>query len=60
MMSGVRMLALLQTGLAGLKDNSRGEVLSVCMVFLIALPRCLGIALTSTFPPSPGIITAIT
>ncbi|HRD52102.1 MAG TPA: SulP family inorganic anion transporter [Flavobacteriales bacterium] len=52
-------LKLPLTGLAGLKENWRKDLVSGFIVFLIALPLCLGISLASGVPPMAGLITAI-
>jgi MFS superfamily sulfate permease-like transporter len=58
-MPNPNQLALPKTGIPGLIENWRSDVLSGFLVFLIALPLCLGIAMASGFPPMGGIITAI-
>lgn len=58
-MSQPSIAALPKTGLPGLLENWRSDLLSGFLVFLIALPLCLGIAMASGFPPMSGIITAI-
>lgn len=58
-MSNPLLLTVPKTGIPGLIENWRSDLLSGFLVFLIALPLCLGIAMASGFPPMAGIITAI-
>jgi len=45
--------------LPGLKENFQADVVSGLIIFLIALPLCLGIALASGAPPIAGVIAGI-
>lgn len=48
-----------QDWIPGLVENWRSDVVSGFIIFLIALPLSLGIALASGAPPIAGVITAI-
>ncbi len=48
-----------QNGWPGLLENWRSDLTAGFLVFLIALPLCLGIAMASGFPPMSGIISAV-
>ncbi len=45
--------------LPGLAENGKTDVVSGFIIFLIALPLCLGIALASGAPPIAGVISGI-
>lgn len=47
------------TGIQGLKENWKADMLAGFMVFLLALPLSLGIAKASGFPAAMGVLTAI-
>ena len=42
-----------------LKQSWRGDFLASIVVFLVALPLCMGIAIASGVPPAAGLITGI-
>lgn len=45
--------------LSGLREHGRQDALASVVVFLVALPLCMGIAIASGVPPAAGLITGI-
>ena len=52
-------MSTVTTSKAKLIDNVRHDLLSSIVVFFVALPLCMGIAIASGVPVSYGIITGI-
>lgn len=48
-----------RTGFSGLRENWRADLAAGFLVFLIALPLCLAVAMASGFPPMAGILSAV-
>ena len=48
------------TGLKGLRENWRNDLIAAISVSLVALPLALGIAIASGVEPMAGIISCIT
>ena len=49
----------LHAPLRALKDNLPHDLLASVVVFLVALPLCMGIAIASGMPPAKGMLTGI-
>lgn len=52
-------LKIPQSGIKGLIENWKTDIVSGLLVFLLALPLSLGIAKASGFPPAMGVLTAM-
>ncbi len=57
--SNLVQTVLPKDGLPGFFENWKTDILSGLIVFLVALPLCLGIALASGVPPLAGIFSAV-
>jgi len=57
--SGRMQYSVPKDGIAGLKENWKHDIVSGFILFLIALPLSLGIAIASGMPPMAGIFAAI-
>ncbi len=55
----INKITIPQTGIKGLKENWKSDVLAGFFIFILALPLSLGIAKASGFPPAMGVLSAM-